>query len=71
MSDEKIISTGAELRSRMRASGQTLEHSREKGYFLSHTHEPVSALAVAEYRISIDRMRNELKIDPPRLSRSL
>jgi len=65
MSD-KIIATGAELRQRMRASGQTLEHNRD-GYFLSHTHERVSPLAVAEERIRIERVRKELRIDAPRL----
>jgi len=53
----------------MRVSGQTLEHNRE-GYFLSHTHERVSPLAVAEERMRIERMRNELRIDAPRMSRS-
>ena len=69
MSDDKVITTGAELRHRMRVSGQTLEHNRE-GYFLSHTHERVSPLAVAEERMRIERMRNELRIDEPRMSRS-
>lgn len=69
MSDQKIIQTGAELRQRMRESGQTLEHNRE-GYFLSHTHERVSPLAVAEERMRIDHMRRELRIDAPRMSRS-
>jgi hypothetical protein len=70
MSDDKVITTGAELRQRMRDSGQTIEHSRENGYFLNHTHERISPLAVAEERMRIERMRNELRIDAPRMSRS-
>lgn len=69
MPEEWTIKTGAELQKRMRA-GEHLEHSREKGYFLRFSHESVSPVAVAEHRVRIDRMRRELGIDAPRLSRS-
>jgi len=68
MSEQWTIKTGAELQSRIR-QGEHLEHNRE-GYFLRFSHESVSPVAAAEYRVSIDRMRRETGIDAPRQSRS-
>ena len=60
MSDQWTITTGAELRQRIR-SGEHLEHSRENGYFLRFSLERVSPLAVAEERLRVDRMRDDLQ----------
>lgn len=68
MSDEWTIKTGAELQNRIR-QGEHLEHGRD-GYHLRFSHDTVSPVAVAEYRVRIDRMRREVGIDSPRLSRS-
>lgn len=62
-SDLWTITTGADLNRRIRESGQTLEHDRERGYFLSQTHESVSPIAVAERRLGMERMREELGIN--------
>lgn len=68
MSEQWTIKTGEELQKRLR-QGEHLEHN-ERGYFLRFSHERVSPAAAAEYRARIDRMRSELGIDAPRLSRS-
>lgn len=68
MEEQWKITKGEDLRSRIRA-GQHLQHD-VKGYFLTPSLERVSPIAVAQERMRIDRMKAELRIDAPRLSRS-
>jgi len=68
MADQKMITKIEDLRLRLR-SGQHLEHD-VKGYFLKPSLERVSPVAVAQERMRVDRMKQELGIDGPRLSRS-
>lgn len=60
MSEQKMIMTGADLRARIRA-GYHLEHD-VKGYFLVPSLERVNSVAVAEERVRIERMKEDLGI---------